>query len=153
VHVFPTQVPPCVNFQIIVMHSCVWIIRALAHWGPHPHIILLYDHLYNLAPKKILLIMQEVMTTNLALSNPGSIGLIFHNLQISPQTSRQSTMTTGTNEVAMWVLHLYIVPFSQLPYSILRDPSVCFPIHLQPWDQDPATYTVTFPRPLSILDP
>jgi hypothetical protein len=36
-------------------------------------------------------------------------------------------------------------PFAKLPGSFLGAPSIRFPIHLQPRDQDPATYTVTLP--------
>jgi hypothetical protein len=50
------------------------------------------------------------------------------NLQISPQISRPITLAAGTNEVAMWALQLYIVPFSKLPYSIPGAPSIHFPI-------------------------
>jgi hypothetical protein len=49
------------------------------------------------------------MTTNLALTDPESTGLISQNLQISSETSRPLTKTTGTNEVALWALQLYIV--------------------------------------------
>jgi hypothetical protein len=55
-------------------------------------------------------------------------------------------MAAGTNEVALWALQLYIVPFSKLPCSITGAQSIHFLIHLQPRDQDPTTYTVTFPR-------
>jgi hypothetical protein len=61
--------------------------------------------------------------------------------------------TVGTNEVTLWTLHLYIVHFSKLPDSFSRAPSVLFSIRLQPQDQDPITYTIPFPGPLSILIP
>jgi hypothetical protein len=51
------------------------------------------------------------MTTNLALADPESAGSISQNLQISSETSRPLTTTAGTNEVALWALQLYIVPF------------------------------------------
>jgi hypothetical protein len=53
------------------------------------------------------------------------------------KTSRQLTMAAGTNEVALWAPQLYIVPFSKLPRSVTGAQSLCFLIHLQPWDQDP----------------
>jgi hypothetical protein len=62
-------------------------------------------------------------------------------------------MQAGTNEVALWAPQLYIVPFSKLPCSITGAQSIYFLIHLQPRDQDPATYTVTFPGSPSILGP
>jgi hypothetical protein len=58
---------------------------------------------------------------------------------------------TGTNEVALWVHHPYIAPFSQLPHSITGSQSLCFPIHSQPRDPDPAIYTFTFPGLSSAL--
>jgi hypothetical protein len=60
-------------------------------------------------------------------------------------------MAIGTNEVAMWALQLYIVPFAKLPCSITGAWSIYFLICLQPRDQDPATYMVTFPESPSIL--
>ncbi len=74
--------------------------------------------------------MQEDMTTNLTLIDPESTGSIYQNLQISPQTSRPSTTALGTDEVEMWALQLYIVPFAKLPYSILEAQSVRFLIRL-----------------------
>jgi hypothetical protein len=62
---------------------------------------------------EILITMQEDMTTNLALANPRSASSNSQNLQISSQTSRQLTIAAGTNEVAMWALQLYIVPFAK----------------------------------------
>jgi hypothetical protein len=121
--------------------------------GPPSQNPLVRPSVQALPKKETLTTVQEDTTTNLKLVDPKSAGSISWNLQISPQTSRQSTMAAGTNEVAMWALQLYIVPFSKLPYSILGAPSVRFPIHLQPWDQDPTTYTVTFPGPPSILGP
>jgi hypothetical protein len=59
----------------------------------------------------------------------------------------------GTNEVALWAHQPYIVPFSKLPHSVTGAQSLCFPIHLQPWDQGPAIYTVTFPGSPSELGP
>jgi hypothetical protein len=106
-----------------------------------------------LPKKETLTTMQEDMTTNLTLTDPESAGLTSRNLQISPQTSRQSTTIAGTNEVALWALQLYIVHFSKLPYSILEAVSVRFPICLHPRDQDPTTYTVTFPGPPYLLGP
>jgi hypothetical protein len=53
-------------------------------------------------------------------------------------------MEEGTDEVALWSLQLYIVPFSKLPCSITGAHSIHFLIHLQPWDQDPTTYTTKF---------
>jgi hypothetical protein len=88
--------------------------------------------------------MQEDETTNLALANPRSVGSNSCNLQISSKSSRQLTMEAGTNEVALWAPQPYIVPFSKLPHSVTGAQSLCFLIHLQPWDQDPTTYTVTF---------
>jgi hypothetical protein len=64
----------------------------------------------TLPKKEILITMQEDMTTNLALTDPESAGSISQNLQISSETSHPLTKTTGTNEVALWALQLYIVP-------------------------------------------
>jgi hypothetical protein len=64
----------------------------------------------TLPKKEILITMQEDMTTNLALPDIESAGSISQNLQISSETSLPLTRTTGTNEVALWALQLYIVP-------------------------------------------
>jgi hypothetical protein len=69
------------------------------------------------------------------------------------KTSRQLTMKAGTNEVALWAPQLYIVPFAKLPCSITRAQRIHFLIHLQPQDQDPTTYTITFPESPSTLGP
>jgi hypothetical protein len=103
--------------------------------------------------KKTLSPMQEDTTTNLKLADPGMTTSIAQNLQISSQIARPLTTTAGTNEVALWALQLYIVHFSKLPDSILGAPGIHFSIHLQPRDQDPVTYTIPFPGPLSILSP
>jgi hypothetical protein len=97
--------------------------------------------------------MQEDTTTNLKLVDPGMTTSITQNLQISSQIARPLTKTTGTNEVALWALQLYIVHFSKLPDSILGAPNVRFSICLQPWDQNPPTYTIIFPGPLSTPQP
>jgi hypothetical protein len=53
----------------------------------------------------------------------------------------------------LWAHHPYIVPFSKLPHSVTGAQSLCFLIHLQPRDQGPAIYTVTFPGSPSNLAP
>jgi hypothetical protein len=97
--------------------------------------------------------MQEDTTTNLKLVDPDSTASISQNLPISSTIARPLNKTAGTNEVALWALQLYIVHFSKLPDSFLGAPGVLFSIRLQPRDQDPVTYTIPFPRPLSILSP
>jgi hypothetical protein len=97
--------------------------------------------------------MQEDTTTNLKLADPELASSISRNLQISSKIAYPLNKTTGTNEVALWALQLYIVHFSKLPDSILGAPGTRFSIRLQPWDQDPVTYIIPFPRPFSILIP
>jgi hypothetical protein len=97
--------------------------------------------------------MQEDTTTNLKLVDPESTASISQNLQISSKIARPLNKTTGTNEVALWALQLYIVHFSKLPDSILGAPGARFSIRLQPRDQDPVTYIIPFPGPFSILSP
>jgi hypothetical protein len=97
--------------------------------------------------------MQEDTTTNLKLTDPGTTASITQNLQISSQIARPLTKTTSTNEVALWALQLYIVLFANIPDSIPGAPNIHFSIRLQPRDQNPITYTIIFPRPLSILCP
>jgi hypothetical protein len=65
--------------------------------------------------------MQEDLTTNLTLMDPKSAGSISQNIQISPQNSRPVTLAASTNEVAIWALQLYIVPFAKT--SILHSGS------------------------------
>jgi hypothetical protein len=139
------------NYSRALVHVKHSIARALG--GPPSQNPLVRPSVQALPKKEPLATVQEDTTTNLKLVDPESAGSISQNLQISPQISRPITLAAGTNEVAMWALQLYIVPFSKLPYSILGAPSIHFPIRLQPRDQDPATYTVTFPGPPSILGP
>jgi hypothetical protein len=58
--------------------------------------------------------MQKDETTNLALANLGSIDSNSRISKYPLKTSRQLTMTAGTNEVALWASQLYIVPFANL---------------------------------------
>jgi hypothetical protein len=109
---------------------------------------------YNPTQKnKTLSPMQEDTMTNPKLADPGKTTSIAQNLQISSQISRPLTTTTGTNEVALWALQIYIVCFAKIPDSIPGAPNICFSIHIQPQDQNPATYTIIFPKPLSTLSP
>jgi hypothetical protein len=114
---FPIWVPPCMAVPITTMHTQACenpsIARALG--GPPSQNPSIRPSIRTLPKIEILITMQEDTTTNLALTNPRSTGSISQNLQISSQTSRKLTMTAGTNEVALWALQLYIVPFAKLP--------------------------------------
>jgi hypothetical protein len=53
--------------------------------------------------------MQDDTTTNLKLVGPESTASISWNLQNSSKLACPLNNTTGTNEVALWALQLYIV--------------------------------------------
>jgi hypothetical protein len=72
--------------------------------------------------------MQEDGTTNLTLMTPRLFDLISRNRQIFSKCSRQITIATGTNEVALWDNQPYIVPFSKLPHSVIGALSLHFSI-------------------------
>ena len=97
--------------------------------------------------------MQEDTTNNLKLVDPELTVSISRNLQKSSKIARPLNKTVGTNEVALWALQLYIVHFAKLPDLIPGAPNVCFSIRLQPWHQNPPTYTIIFPAPLSTPSP
>jgi hypothetical protein len=97
--------------------------------------------------------MQDDKTTNLKLNGPKLVAS-FSRISKSPlNVSHPITLTTGTNEVAMWALQLYIVLFAKFPDPILGASGVCFSIHLQPRDQYPFLYIKTIPGPFFILSP
>jgi hypothetical protein len=60
---------------------------------------------------------------------------------------------TGTNEVAIWALQLYIGRFAKLPLSIPGAHDVHSSNRLQPRDQHPTAYIMAVSRPLFILGP
>jgi hypothetical protein len=62
-------------------------------------------------------------------------------------------IATGTNEVAMWALQLYIGCFAKLPLSIPGAHDVHSSNRLQPRDQHPTAYIMAVSRPLFILGP
>jgi hypothetical protein len=139
------------NYSHTLMHVKHMISHTLG--GPPSQNPLVQPSIQALPKKYPLATVQEDTTTNLKLIDPKFAGLISWNLQISPQISHPFTLAVGTNEVAMWALQLYIIPFPKLPGSFSRAPNIGFPICLQLWDQDLATYTVTLPGPPSIPGP
>jgi hypothetical protein len=109
--IFPIQAPPCALSQL-QMHTQVQESFDRPRTRGPTLTKSLRTTICTALPKiEILITMQEDTTTNLTLVDPGSTGSISRNLQISSQTSCKLTMTAGTNEVALWALQLYIVPF------------------------------------------
>jgi hypothetical protein len=133
-------------------HECNFLNRPCIG-GPTPTKTSVWPSVQALPKNRNPNSMQDDTKTNLKLDVPESITSISRNPQKSSKLARPLNNTASTNEVALWSLQLYIVHFSKLPDSIQGALGVHFLICLQPWDQHPITYTMTFPRPLSILSP
>jgi hypothetical protein len=128
--------------------------RMWAHPLPKNPLKIPYDPPYLPCPKNLKPItMQDVQTTNLNLAHRETDASCSRNHSISYGSSLELTVATGTNEVAMWALQLYIGFFSKLPLTIPGAHGVHFSNHLQPQNQRPATYIMAVPRPLFILSP
>jgi hypothetical protein len=151
--VIPIRVPPCMDDELqACTHACNFLDR-LCTGGPTPTKTPVRPSVQTLPKNRNPNSMQDDTTTNLKLVGPESAASISRNLQNSSKLARPLNNTTGTNEVALWALQLYIVHFSKLPDSIQGAPGIHFSICLHPRDQHPVIYTMTVPGPLFILSP
>jgi hypothetical protein len=144
----------CTHVRLSKIHPCTHELEFSDHLRTRGSTLTKFPVRSSIQPlqkNKILITMQEDPTTNLTLAEFESTDSISQNLQISPQNSHPITLAIGTNEVALWALQLYIVPFVKLPGSILGALGNHFSFCLQPRDHYPTTYTISFPRTLSII--